>query len=113
MAKAHGGNEGQQGDESVRIGGKPLSELGVRERQEAQLQIDERNRRERHRAILAKYPKYKVEALQGQLKQCERNLVRMRGVVAQEESTIAEYKMWIRQCEQRDRELIAAGLEPK
>jgi hypothetical protein len=107
------GNGTDTGDESVRIGGKPIEDLTIRQQVETAAQLQERELKERRTSILKKYPPYKVGGLKAQLGQCEANLIRMRDVARQEEDKIAEMREWIRLCERRDKELKSAGLDPK
>lgn len=113
MAKARNSNEGETGDESIRIQGKRVEELAPREQAQSRKQIEEQKRKLKRKEIMGRYPPYKVQGLKAQLKQCEDNLVKMRAVAQQEESTILEYRMWIRQCEMRDKELVSEGFEPR
>jgi hypothetical protein len=100
-------------DESVRIGGKPIEELSIRQQVETTKQLQAREQKERRKEIEKKFPPYKVDGLKVQLKQCEDNLIRMRDVCRQEEDKIAEMRNWISLCERRDKELKSAGFDPK
>ncbi len=112
MGKANG-NAGKEGDESVRIGGRPIADLGIRDQVETAEQLEARKRKAEMKAILSKFPPYSTPGLEAQLKQCEGNLDAMRGVCIAEETKIAEYRVWIRLCQQRDKELRSAGFEPR
>ena len=111
MAKATESNVGEAGDSSIRIQGKRIEELDPVQQVEARKQLAARQLKDRRKGITDRYPPYKVDGLKAQLKQCEQNLASMRQVVAQEEGTIAEYKLWIKQCQARDKELEAQGFE--
>ena len=98
-------------DASVRIGGRPIEDLSIRQQVNTAEQLHAREKKDRRKAIEKKFPPYVVQGLQGQLHQCEQNLIRMRDVCRQEEDKIAEMRNWISLCERRDKELKSAGFE--
>jgi hypothetical protein len=110
VAKATDDNIGQMGEDSIRIGGKAIGDLPVRDGVEARGQLEEQRKRDRRIEILKEHGRYKVPNLIAQLNQCEGNLKRMRDVCAQEESSIGELKMHIRQAKLRDEKLEREGL---
>jgi hypothetical protein len=104
-------NIGEMGKRSIRIGGKRISELNVVDQMRARQQIELTEEQAKKKAILDKYPPYKVPNLKAGIKEARENIQRFTDCIAQENKTIEEYTVHLALCEQRDKELKAGGFD--
>jgi len=101
------GNIGQTGIESIRIGGKPIAELNVRQRMEARVQLELTEAQKARRAIKDKYPPYNVASMEAAVKEAHANIQRFTECIQKEQATISEFTGYIALCCLRDQELAA------
>jgi hypothetical protein len=100
-------------NDDIRIGGKKLNELKVRERVEAQKQIQDAEvqaKRDARKAIIKKYNRYDVVQLEAAIRKMEANIENMKQVIARENAEIKTYRQHISNANRRDQELASAGL---
>lgn len=110
---SHRSNVGEVGDESIRIGGQTIEELNPRARAEVQSQQAAEAQRKKRREILKRYPPYDTAALEVGIRNSETAIKRFEECISTERSTITEYTIALRHCVDRDKELKAAGCEPR
>lgn len=107
-------NEGIYGPESLRLKGKTVDELPIRE---ARLTLDQlpmvnaADRKNQAEDIIAKYPQQKVEWIDGAIRECRGNMVNVRALREDTNRQIGEYLGIISLCKHRDKQLQAAKTE--
>ncbi len=106
-------NNGQTENESMRFGGRTLDELDPRARAEVQGQLAAKEKREKRKEILSRYPLYNTAAMSVGISNAEKAITRFEACISKERATITEFTIAKGQCEQRDKELEAAGCEPR
>lgn len=104
-------NIGESGFDSTRIGGKRLDELTVLEQMRARKQIVLSAEQRRVKDIKDRYPKYKVPNLKAGIREAEANIGRFEEAIKKERDTISEFSAYLALCQQRDKELKAAGIK--
>jgi len=108
MAKS---NIGQTGKDSIRIAGKEISELNRVDQMRARQQLELTEDQLKKKAILDKYPPYKVPNLEAAIREAKANIVRFTECVERENLTIQEFTVHLALCKQRDKELKAEGFD--
>tara|TARA_R110000772_G_scaffold205352_1_gene315640 strand:+ start:672 stop:998 length:327 start_codon:yes stop_codon:yes gene_type:complete len=98
-------NVGQTGEESVRIGGREVSELSVRDQMTARKGIALTKKQLAIKEIKDKYPKWDVNGLLAAIRQADDNIERFEKCLKEERATIAEYTGYVALCKQRDDDL--------
>ena len=107
-------NVGETGVESIRLGGHKIENLPIRERHLALDQMPKVNAMSRKGQIdniRARYPKQSIAWVDGTLRECDNNLVRIRDFIGEQEKMTNEYMGQISLCKHRDKEI--AKLDPE
>jgi hypothetical protein len=97
---------------SIRLQGRRVDELSVVQRMQARKQIELSEKERQRREIKDKYPPYKVPNMKAAVKEAKANIARFEEAIKKEQATVAEFTAFIALCEQRDKELKAAGFDP-
>lgn len=104
-------NVGESGIASIRIGGRRVEGLSRVEQMMARKQIELSEEEKRVRDIRARYPKYKVVNLKSSIKEMDSDIRRFEDAITDLRGKVADFTGFLALCEQRDKELKAAGVE--
>ena len=107
-------NEGVTGVESIRLGGRSIDQLPIREAAliKQQLPVILENARDNKIVnIKAKYPTQRVDWITGAINECNDSIRRVRMLVDQQRTMIEEYTGLLSLCRHRDKALLK--LDPK
>lgn len=99
-------NKGQSGPESLRLGGMTLDQLPIAEAAHAKQAMPDFLKSERQNkveGIVASYPKQSVAWIDGAVRECTKNLSRVRELVERQNKMINEYMGHISLCRHRDK----------
>ncbi len=96
---------------SIRIQGRKVEELTVRQQMESRKQIVLSEKERKRKEILTRYPRYKVPNLKAGITEALANIARFEEAIKKERDTVSEFTAFVALCEQRDKELKAAGFE--
>lgn len=102
-------NIGQVGVSSIRIDGLKIGNLPLGQGNDAKTGLVgflKTDKETRVNNILAKYPKHKLEFLQSQIRECRRNIERMKDLKCQLREKISEYRKLIVDCMHGEQELM-------
>ena len=102
-------NEGVNGVDSIRIGGKPIDQLNRRQQMEARVAIELTEHEKAVRAVKGRYPPFNVAAMEAAVREAQANIDRFNECIQKEQATIADFTANIALCRQRDKELAALG----
>jgi hypothetical protein len=99
---------------SIRFAGLPADspKLSVVQRMQARKQIELSEKQKKRKAIKDRYPPYKVPNMKAAIVEAKANIARFEDAIKKEQATIAEFTAFTALCEQRDKELKAAGFDP-
>ena len=115
-APVRGSNIGITGPDSLRLGGMKVDELPFAAAEQTKHQLPEFYATEKLNKIArikARFPKQSVDWCNGAIRECEGNMVNVRGLKAQAAGQIEEYKALISQCKRRDRKIDEAESQGK
>lgn len=101
-------NIGESGMKSIRIGGMKIEDLPIGESALAKMQlplVENADREQKIKGILASAPKPSVVYLQSRIKEAHENIIRIQQMKDKETQTISEYTSLIAMCIFRDKEL--------
>jgi len=101
-------NIGQEGIESIRVGGMEISELPLAAGANVAQQMPdvyENERQNKIEAVKEKFPKQSVAWLDGAIRECEASIKNVQRLISEQSTMINEYSGYISLCEHRDRML--------
>lgn len=101
-------NIGEEGIDSIRIDGVRINDLGMVPLAHAKLQMSEVRKTQKQNKIAgikAKYPKQRVSYLESRIKECNENISRIQGLIAENQDKMREYTGLITLCEIREKEI--------
>ena len=114
--KKNTSNKGQLGVDSIRLNGTLISELPIAERVNAASQIplaEDTERQNQIEAVLARYPKQELPALQARIKEARDNIERITKMRSNQDAMIQDYTNKINLCRIRDKEVSLYPDEPE
>ena len=109
-------NKGIIGPDSLRLGGMKVDELPFAAAHQTKGQLPEfyaTEKLNKMARIKANSPKQSVDWCNGAIRECEGNMVNVRGLRGQAEGQIEKYKALISQCKRRDRKVAEAEAQGK
>ena len=101
-------NIGDEGISSIRLGEMKICDLPIAEGARARSQlplVEDTARQNEIENILAGFPKQRVDYLEGAIRECEVNILRIQEMKQQQSQLISEYTSQISLCEFRDNEI--------
>lgn len=108
-------NIGEEGIDSIRIGGMPINSLNMVPLAHAKVQMAEVRKVARQNkidGIEAKYPTQKVSYLNSRIVECRENITRIQKMHEDNNEKIMEYNSLIMACKMRDMEIAALPESP-
>jgi hypothetical protein len=108
-------NVGQEGLESIRIGGLMIDQLNWVQAAHIKSQlplVEDTRRQNKIEAILKKYPHQKVAYLESRKRECLENIERIKKTKGEQETMISEYTVHIANCKMRD-QLLQEETDPE
>lgn len=109
-------NEGINGIDSIRIGGKKIDELPIAEAALTKQQwplIIKSDKENKIVNIKARYPKQTVAWIDGAIRECEDSIKKIRSLKDSQQAMINEYTGLISLCKHRDNEIARTKSEEK
>lgn len=102
-------NNEEVGIPSIRIGGKPLDELGMVDAAHAKMGLPaaiKTDLENKIAAVKAAYPKASIMYIDSRIKECRDNIIRVIALREEQKKMISEYTALISLCEHRDKQLL-------
>ena len=101
-------NIGQSGQKSIRIDGMKIDNLPLGQGNEAKAGLADflkTDKETKENNVVARYPKHKRPFLESQIRECKRNIQKIKNFKAELKEKISEYRQLIKDCEYRDKEM--------
>jgi len=108
-------NIGEEGIDSIRVGGMPINNLPMVPLAHAKVQMaDVRKTQHQNKVnnVKAKYPSQKVSYLDSRIVECRENITRIQNMYSENNEKIMEYTSLIMACKLRDAEITALPESP-
>lgn len=108
-------NIGEEGIDSIRIGGMPINSLNMVPLAHAKIQMAEVRKvqlQNKINGVKAKYPSQRVNYLDSRITECRENITRIQNMHEENNEKIMEYTSLIMACKMRDMEIAALPESP-